>query len=139
VTVPAPELLERLAVTLRNEIGPAVEEAYPRTQAFMAAVVLEKLARQVALAAEHERANAAEMAQLFADLDATLPAGPTPRVVRAIVEEGVAHGDSDVLCRMIEALYRYQADLGRPAFDTSLQRVRTTLRARIDRQMEYAA
>ena len=138
MTLPPPEILERLAVTLRTEIGPAVEDAYPRTQAFMAAVVLEKLARQLALVRQHEQADVAEMAQLFADLDAMLPAEQTPRAVRAIVEEGAAHGDSEVLCRMIEALYRHEDDLG-PRFDTSLQRVRTTLRARIDRQVEYAA
>jgi hypothetical protein len=35
------QLLERLATTLRRQIGPAVAEPYPRTQAFMASVVLE--------------------------------------------------------------------------------------------------
>jgi hypothetical protein len=44
VTVPPPELLGRLATTLREEIGPSVNGGYPRTQAFMAAVVLEKVA-----------------------------------------------------------------------------------------------
>jgi tetratricopeptide (TPR) repeat protein len=38
-------LLRRIAQTLRESIGPAVEAEYPRTQAFMAAVVLQKLGR----------------------------------------------------------------------------------------------
>ena len=36
------ELLRRLAQTLKHEIAPAVGEAYPKTQAYMASVVLEK-------------------------------------------------------------------------------------------------
>ena len=39
---------------LRNEIAPAVEDQYARTQAHMAAVVLRKLSREFALRAEHE-------------------------------------------------------------------------------------
>ena len=38
------ELLERIVRTLKADIGPAIEEAYPKTQAFMASVVLHKIA-----------------------------------------------------------------------------------------------
>jgi len=62
------KLLERIAATLRRDIGPAVGAAYPRTQAFMAAVVLQKLGRQLALAEAHGAADAAEMKALIADL-----------------------------------------------------------------------
>ena len=34
------DLLERLAVTFKTEVGPAIEVDYPRTQAFLSAVVL---------------------------------------------------------------------------------------------------
>ena len=74
MTLPPEELLERLATTLRQDIGPAVTGAYPRTQAFMAAVVAEKLARQLAVAPAHERADAADLVQLYANLDARLRA-----------------------------------------------------------------
>ena len=136
--LPPAELLARLSTTLRSEIGPAVDGEYPRTQAFMAAVVTEKLARQIAVGPDHERADATDRAQLFDDLDALLPAGPTPPDVRAIVDEGLAGGDTAVVCRVIEALYANEQILGRPAFDAALGRVRATLRACISRQMEYA-
>ena len=41
-------------------------------------------------------------------------------------------------CRLIEALYAHRDALGAPTFDAALRRVRATLRARVDRQMEYA-
>jgi hypothetical protein len=138
VILPPAELLARLSTTLRGEIGPAIDGEYPRTQAFMAAVVTEKLARQLAVGPAHERADAADRAQLFIDLDLRLPAGLTPPDLRAIVDEGLAGGGTAVVCRMIEALYASEQILGRPSFDAALGRVRATLRARINRQMEYA-
>jgi hypothetical protein len=138
VILPPAELLERMAPTLRKEIGPAVEGEYPRTQAFMAAVILEKVARQLALTPTHELADAVETAELVADLDGLLSAGSAPPAVRAIVTDDVAGGGDDALCRLIEALYSHRDALGAPTFDTALRRVRATLRARVDRQMEYA-
>ena len=58
------ELLERLARTLKKEIGPAVGDAYPKTQAFMAAVVLQKLAGQLRLADEHAAASQRDLQAL---------------------------------------------------------------------------
>jgi hypothetical protein len=127
-----------MSTTLRKEIGPAVDGDYPRTQAFMAAVILEKVARQLELRPAHERADAAEMRQLYADLDTVLTAEGAPTAVRALVDEGMAGGDSDGLCRLIEALYAHRDELGPSTFAAALSRVRTTLRARIGRRMEYA-
>lgn len=137
MTLPPEELLERLATTLRQDIGPAVTGAYPRTQAFMAAVVAEKLARQLAVAPAHERADAADLVQLYANLDARLRAASTPPALRALVREGVTDSSVANVCRLIDALYAHRAELG-PTFDTALGLVRTALRARVDRQMEYA-
>jgi hypothetical protein len=138
VSLPPTDLLARMATTMRTEIGPAVDGAYPRTQAFMAAVILEKVARQLALAADHERADAAETAQLVADLAALLSAESTPPAVRAIATGDLAGSGSEGLCRLIEALYAHRDALGRSVFDAALGRVRATLRSRIDREMEYA-
>jgi hypothetical protein len=137
MTVPPSELLAGVATTLREEIGPAVSAAYPRTQAFMAAVVLEKMARQLALTSAHEKADRAELAQLFTDLRARLGAASTPPAVRAIVNERGENDPSERLCRLIEALYAHRVAMG-ASFDATLGRVRATLRARVDRQMEYA-
>ena len=56
------ELLERIARTLKKEIGPAVEDAYPKTQAFMAAVVLQKLAGQLRLGRRTRRRKSTRFA-----------------------------------------------------------------------------
>ena len=61
------ELLARLSSTLRHDIGPAVVEPFPKTQAFMASVVLEKLSAQIRLAPAHTTAEAADMAALACD------------------------------------------------------------------------
>jgi len=137
VSLPPSELLGRISTTMREEIGPVVTGDYQRTQAFMAAVVLDKLARQLALTAVHERAEAADRGQLFADLDGLLPAGGAPADVRAAVDEGLAGGGGDVVCRLIETLYHHRAELAE-AFGPALGRVRAASRARVDRQMQYA-
>jgi len=141
MTLSTADLLDRLATTFRAEIGPAVDGDYPRTQAFMAAVVVQKLGRQTALAPDHERVDASERAQLFADLDALLPAERVPRDVRTVVDAGIEHHDHGpgTVCRMIEALYAHRPALGTALFDEALHRVRTTLRSAVDRRMEYAA
>ena len=46
------ELLDAIAGTLRQQVGPAVAEPFAKTQAFMAAVILEKLAGDLRVAAE---------------------------------------------------------------------------------------
>jgi len=43
MSVTPDELLDRIATTLREQIGPTVGEPFAKTQAFMAAVILAKL------------------------------------------------------------------------------------------------
>ena len=131
-------MLERIAVILRQEIGPAVGGEYPRTQAFMAAVVLEKLARQLALADEHAAAERADLTALFADLQGLLAHEAAPAPVRAAVDDLAHTRDSAALCRLIEALYAGRAALGEARFAALLGRVRRTLRRSIDRRMAVA-
>ena len=92
----------------------------------MAAVVAEKLARQLrGRAAPIERADAADRAQLFTDLDALLPAAPEHRrTCGRSCDEGWRGGGAAVVCRLIEALYASRADARRPSFDAALGRVR---------------
>ena len=144
------ELLERMAVTFRSRIGPEVGDTFARTQAFMASVILEKLSRQLRAADAHAAAERAERAVLRVDLDALLDAD-TPAELRravnalteAVARAGPAPADRPDLGAMLGHLvatrYDQRAVLGEPRFEVLLGRVRTTLRARIDRQMEYAA
>lgn len=133
------QLLERIAALLRREIGPAVGAEYPRTQAFMAAVVLQKLGRQLASAEAHRAAEAADMDALIADLDAALTSEPvSPGIAAAVAALGRGR-DAAALCALIGALYEGRAALGAVRFEALLGRVRRTLRASIDRRMEFAA
>lgn len=129
-------LLERIAAVLRRDIAPAVGAEYPRTQAFMAAVVLQKLARQLALSEVHTAADAADMEALIADLGQSPGALPAPVVAAIAALRG--QRDDTRLCALIEALYAHRTALGNARFDALLGRVRRTLRASIDRRMEFA-
>jgi hypothetical protein len=132
------ELLARLSGTLRHEIGPAVAEPFPRTQAFMASVILEKLSAQLRLAAEHATAEAADLAALSDALPGLLGAD-TPVAVASAVAGLAAEGSATALAALVAALWDEREGLGPERFDAVLARVRITLRARIDRQMAYAA
>lgn len=131
------ELLERMAGTLRHEVGPAVAEPFAKTQAFMASVILEKLARQLRLAGAHARADGEDRAALVDDLEERLgnPAPPRVRAALAAVRDG---GDA-ALSGLVEALYAEREGLGAERFEALLARVRRTLRARLDRQLEFAS
>jgi hypothetical protein len=132
------ELLERIAQLLRRDIGPAIEAEYARTQAFMAAVVLQKVGKQLALAAEHAAAETADLAALLADLRARLAEGDAPAAVRAAVDGLAQARDSAALCPLIESLYAARAELGEARFAALLGRARVTLRRSIDRRMAVA-
>jgi hypothetical protein len=114
------ELLERLAGELRGTIGPAVEEPFSRTQAFMGAVILERLARQLRSAEVHAAADRADLAALIAEL------GP-----RAAGAAGLAE--------IVAALWADRDELGEERFDELLTVVRRVMRARLDRELEYSA
>jgi hypothetical protein len=131
-------LLQRIARILRQDIGPAVADEYARTQAFMAAVVLEKLGRQLALAGAHEGAESADLALLVADLRGLLTEREAPASVRTAVDALTERRDNAALCRLIEALYATRPTLGEARFVAALDRIRRTLRRSVDRRMEIA-
>lgn len=133
------ELLQRLSRTLKQDIGPAIDDEYPKTQAFMAAVVTEKLGRQIALAHVHRQAERLDIAALLSDLSDLLNAGTDPAILTDALASLVENPEKVGLCRLIEALYASRSELGKARFGSLLDRVRITLRAEIDRQMEYAA
>ena len=132
-------LLERLARTLKKEIGPAVEEAYPKTQAFMAAVVLQKLAGQLRLSDEHGAASQRDLQELAEELDPLTVSQGTPPSLRAAVNTVRQDLDTASVSGLIETLYATRSELGEERFADLTGRVRTRLRARIDREMVYAA
>jgi hypothetical protein len=131
------ELLERLARTLRAEIAPAVDGDYQRTQAFMSAVVVEKIARQLRVADVHAGTERREIVAMFEALDATLSDATVPAALRTTLDAARTDGTAG-LCRVIEALYAARGDLGEATFDDARSTVRRVLRAQIDRRVEVA-
>ena len=132
-------LLERIARTLKKEIGPAVEADYPKTQAFMAAVVLHKLAGQLRLADDHAAAGRRDVAELAEELRQLTAADDIPASLAAAIQTLGQKLDTASLAGVIEALYATRSELGQARCDRLLGRMRTRLRARIDREMGYAA
>ena len=134
------DLLARMGRLLKREIGPAVEADYPKTQAFLSAVVLEKVSAELRLAEGHAEAGAADRVALMAGLEADMADAPDAvrEALAALAEKGADDGDA-ALCGFIEALYGNRDALGRERFDRLLGRIRQDLRRGIDRRMESAA
>ena len=135
----ADQLLERIANTLRRDIGPAVESEFPKTQAFMAGVVLQKLGRQLGLAAVHGAADEADRQALLVDLRSAVESSPLPASVATAIAQLAGDHDAAAMCALISALYATRSELGEARFEHLLGRVRKNLRASIDRRMVYAA
>lgn len=134
MTVEPAELLSRLSGTLRHEVGPAVEEEYTRTQAFMASVILAKVAKQLALEPTHREAEQTDVQQTHEGLAGLLANAPDD-VVDAVANAN-AIGTVAAFGPVVEVIYRSWIDEadGRQA----LALIRATLRSDIDRRMEIA-
>ena len=126
----AHQLLEEIIAALRNVIAPAIAEPYPKAQAYMAAVVLEFVARQV----EERRDLATEKAQAVAALWADLPT-----VLAGQTLPAGGDGEQEArLCRLIEWLYAEEDRLGPKVFTAANQRIRQALRQLLDEELKVA-
>jgi hypothetical protein len=129
------ELLDAVADTLRREVGPAVGDPFAKTQAFMAAVVLQKLAGQLRAAsvdADVDRET------LVAEARAALGATPPPAVAAAL-DVLTRDGATAAWRAVVTSLYAARGELGPARFDAALARVRVGLRARLDHVLAYAS
>jgi hypothetical protein len=129
-------LLERMAATLRRDIGPAVADEFARTQAFMASVILTKLAAGLASAGSDAQADATEHGAVAAEVRAVV-AEPPPPLAEAL-DALAADGSTARWSGLVEALYAARERLGPAAFDGALAVVRATLRSRLDRALAAA-
>jgi len=127
-------LLARLSDTLRHEIAPAVGEEYPRTQAFMASVILERVSRELALESAHREAEEGDMAELVTALGPLLGEAPGP--VRAAMAEAESAGTVVALGPLVESLHSWGGD--QPTVAAALAEIRPVLRRDVDRRMEIA-
>ena len=112
--VPPADLLDRMAATLRTEIGPAVEEPFAKTQAFMAAVILGKLAGQLRGAEADARTADEERRALVTGLRDDLGDTLTTHVGDALAVLSHDGGDA-AWSGLVEALYTDDDELGADA------------------------
>jgi hypothetical protein len=126
----AHQLLNEIIASLRTVIAPAIPEPYPKAQAYMAAVILEFISRQV----EERRDIPAEkdhvLNGLFGDLTTILNGQSLP--------QGDDADQEARLSRLIEWLYTEKDRLGPEAFNAANQRVRAALRALLDQELKVA-
>src|SRR6202163_2483950 len=66
--IPAKQLLNEVVISLCEVIAPAIAEPYPKAQAYMAAVILEFVARQVEERSDIEEEKHTAMLELLRDL-----------------------------------------------------------------------
>lgn len=122
----AHRLLEELIASLRNVIAPAIADPYPKSQAYMAAVILEFVSRQVEERSDIPNEKTQTLNSVFADLGSLLTG------------KELSSDDPDQearLCRLIEWSYAEKDRLGPEAFAAINQRVRMTLRQLLDQEL----
>ena len=127
--IPAKQLLSEIVTSLREVIAPAIDEPYPKAQAYMAAVILEFVARQVEERSDIDEQKHAAMLELLRDLS-RLPG--VNRLVRGdeLNEEG--------LSKLIQSLYAERRRLGEQTFAAANRRVRQTLRKLLETELKVA-
>ena len=127
--IDARQLLHEVTSSLRNVIAPAIQEPFPKAQAYMAAVILEFIVRQVEERPDIEQQKQAALAGLFSDLMCL------PEVLRLAGDE--QQGEAR-LCRLIERLYESRERLGEEVFTAANRRIRQGLRQMIDQELKVA-
>lgn len=112
---------------MREVIAPAVAEPYAKSQAFMAAVVLDFLSRQIEERSDLDQNKQAAMLDLIRDL-VRIPG--LHDLVRG------EHMTEAGLCDLIQHLYSERGRLGEETFAAANHRVRQTLRQLLDEDLK---
>lgn len=127
--IPARQQIKEIVTSLREVIAPVIAEPYPKAQAYMAAVILEFVARQVEERSDIEQHKQTVMLDLVRDLS-NLPG-----------MNGLLRGDhlsDDGLCNLIEHLYAERPHLGEETFTAANRRVREALRQLLNQDLKVA-
>jgi hypothetical protein len=129
--ISALRMLEEVIASLRGVVAPAIPAPYPRTQAYMAAVILEFLARAIEERSDVADAKKRSIERLFADI----------RQLGVVTPAEMLGGDDGEsrLAKLIEALYADRERLGEARFAAASQRVRRTLRDLLDEDLKITS
>jgi hypothetical protein len=128
--LPAKILLTEVVSSLRNVIGPAVKDPHAKSQAYMAAVILEFVSRQIEDRSDLESIEQVALMELFDDLSRI-------EDLAEIVERDGPDLRS-CLCHTIEALHRKRGQIAPQAFERAHRRIRLTLRQLLDAELTVA-
>jgi hypothetical protein len=135
----APEdVLERIAATLREQVGPSVGDSFARTQAFMASVILMKLAAQLRSEAEGGTIAHEERVALVGAMRHPLVGREHPALDVAL-QSLTVDGSDRAWSAVVAALHAEREQLGDTLFDELLRTLRAGLRRRLDRALLYAS
>jgi len=126
----AQRFLDEVIAALRNVIAPAISEPYPKAQAYMAAVILEFVSRQVEERSDIAMGKEQALRALFADLSRLLGG-------KELVERNGEEREAR-LCQVIERLYAERSRLGEEVFTAANRRVRQALRQLLDQDLKVA-
>jgi hypothetical protein len=140
----ASRVLDEVVAALRGVIAPAIADPYPKAQAYMTAVILEYVARQVEDRHDLEAEKARALEALFRELPAAL--GGTSLEIEVSAghrdhpgKPGPNDPDQEArLCRVIEWLYAERERLGPEVFAVANGRIRQTLRQLLNQDLKVA-
>lgn len=128
--LPAKILLTEVISSLRNDIGPAVKDPHAKSQAYMAAVILEFVSRQLEDGSDLESVAQIALTELFDDLSRI-------QELAEIVERDGPDLRSR-LCHTIEALHGARGQIAPQAFERANRRIRLALRQLLDAELKIA-
>lgn len=127
--IAASQLLDAIVKSLREVIAPAIDEPYPKSQAYMAAVILELVSRQIAGGQEIEQQKRSIVQALYRELS------------RVPQLDSLVHDDQPgeaQLSELIERLYLERDRIGEEAFIAANQSIRQALRQMVDQELKIA-
>jgi hypothetical protein len=121
-------MLEEVIASLRGVVAPAISAPYPRTQAYMAAVILEFVSRAIEERSDVTDAKKRAIDALFAEVGE----------IGLVSPPGALDGESR-LAKLVEALYADRERLGETRFTAANQRVRRALRELLDEDLKITS
>jgi hypothetical protein len=127
--IPAKQIIHEIVTSLREVIAPAIAEPYPKGQAYMAAVILEFVARQIEERSDLDQEKNAAMLELLGDLSRL------PQMHELLRGD---HLNEAGLCELIEHLYAERSRLGEETFTAANRRIRETLRQLLAQDLKVA-
>ena len=140
------KFIDEIIASLRNVIAPAIADPYPKAQAYMAAVILEYVTRQVEERTDAVAEKQRELAALFHNVGKTLADHGFSQVVSTVLDDGQSETALDpaqevqaqekCLCRLIETLYAHREEMGPELFAELNQRVQASLRRLLDQELK---